>query len=87
MFFAVPQLVAIGGFPAQPLMEDIEVSRQLKKARFPFLARPETVLTSPRRWLRRGTIRTILQMWWYRLRYFLGADAHTLFEGYYSKKS
>ncbi|CAE7460220.1 unnamed protein product [Symbiodinium pilosum] len=51
MFFHAGLIQAIGGFPAQPLMEDIEVSRRLKAvASSAFVALSATVETSPRRW-------------------------------------
>jgi rSAM/selenodomain-associated transferase 2 len=65
---------AVGGFPAIPLMEDVEISRRLKRR----VGRPacvrEFLLTSSRRWQQRGVLRTILLMWRLRLAYWLGAD-------------
>lgn len=75
-------LAAIGGMPAQPLMEDIELCRRLKR-RAPLQCRQETIETSARRWLQRGTLRTVLAMWWYRLRYWFGADPVALARDYY----
>ena len=75
-------LAAIGGVPAQPLMEDVECCRRLRT-----LARPRRVVapivTSARRWERRGVVRTVLGMWWFRLRYWAGADAAGLAARYY----
>jgi rSAM/selenodomain-associated transferase 2 len=68
---------AIGGFPDQPLMEDVELSKRLKKQARPECRR-ERIMTSARRWLTRGVWRTVLLMWELRLRYFLGADPHAL---------
>ncbi len=63
----------IGGFPDIPLMEDVAISRALKR-----LARPRslraTLLTSSRRWEEHGVARTVVLMWRLRLAYFLGAD-------------
>jgi rSAM/selenodomain-associated transferase 2 len=75
-------LAAAGGMPAQPLMEDIELSRRLKRLRRPW-CRPEQIGTSPRRWLKHGVVRTILAMWGFRLRYWLGADPVELAREYY----
>ncbi len=75
-------LEAAGGMPAQPLMEDIELSRRLKRMARP-LCRPERILTSSRRWRRGGVVRTILGMWRFRLRYWLGADPERLAREYY----
>jgi rSAM/selenodomain-associated transferase 2 len=53
---------AVGGFPDQPLMEDIEISRRLRaRCGAPACLR-EKVATSGRRWDRRGAARTILLM-------------------------
>jgi rSAM/selenodomain-associated transferase 2 len=86
MFFSLSALEQIGGFPPQPLMEDIEVSRQLKRSSGHFLALPELIHASPRRWRERGLLVTVVSMWWYRLRYFAGADAADLYMRYYGKQ-
>ncbi|XSG84454.1 MAG: TIGR04283 family arsenosugar biosynthesis glycosyltransferase [Methylohalobius sp. ZOD2] len=67
----------VGGFPVQPLMEDIELCRRLKNLGSPACLKAK-VVTSARRWESAGVIRTILLMWWLRLRYFLGADPNRL---------
>ena len=82
MFVARPLLDAVGGVPDQPLMEDIELSRRLKRVARP-ICRPERIVTSPRRWLAHGVSRTILRMWWYRLRYWAGASPEALARAYY----
>ena len=64
---------AVGGFPDIPLMEDIALSRKLKR-RGPPLCLPGPVITSSRRWEANGVVRTILLMWWLRTRYYFGAD-------------
>ena len=64
---------AVGGHPEIALMEDIALSKRLKR-HGPPLCLGEPVLTSSRRWERDGIVRTILLMWWLRLRYFLGAS-------------
>ncbi len=70
-----------GGFPAIALMEDVAMSRALKRLSPPLCLR-ERVLTSGRRWERHGTLRTILLMWRLRLAYFMGADPATLARRY-----
>ena len=71
----------VGGFPAQPLMEDIEISRRLKR-----LGRPAClsarVCTSGRRWEQRGVWRTIVLMWRLRWRYWRGESPVRLAEAY-----
>jgi rSAM/selenodomain-associated transferase 2 len=73
---------AIGGFPQQPLMEDVEISTCLSRISAPICLR-ETIMVDGRRWQRRGVWRTVVQMWWLRLRYFLGADPVVLHREYY----
>jgi rSAM/selenodomain-associated transferase 2 len=60
-----------GGFPEIPLMEDIALSKMLKRVGPPLCLRAK-VTTSPRRWHARGVIRTVLLMWRLRLAYFFG---------------
>jgi rSAM/selenodomain-associated transferase 2 len=71
MFVTRPALDAVGGFPDQDLMEDVELSTRLKQRGPPLCLRPP-VVTSGRRWSARGVARTIVLMWWIRLLYFLG---------------
>ena len=61
------------GFPEIALMEDIALSRLLKRRGRPTCLR-DRVLTSGRRWESRGVLRTIVLMWGLRLLYFLGAS-------------
>lgn len=72
---------ALGGFPDIPLMEDIVLSRRLKTRGRPACLGLR-VLTSGRRWEQRGVVRTILTMWWLRLRFFLGASPTRLARDY-----
>ena len=62
-----------GGFPPQPLMEDIAFCRAAKRIEPPLCLRRH-VTTSGRRWARYGVARTVLLMWRLRLAYYLGAD-------------
>jgi rSAM/selenodomain-associated transferase 2 len=71
----------VGGFPAQPLMEDVEISRRLKRLGRPACLRAK-VCTSGRRWEQRGVWRTILLMWQLRWRYWRGESAARLAEAY-----
>lgn len=63
----------MNGFPAQDLMEDIELSRRLKRCGWPARIRLP-LRTSARRWRRHGVWRTVRQMWWLRLQYWLGGS-------------
>ncbi len=81
MFMTHEAFEAVGGFPAQPLMEDIELSRRLLKLSRPACLR-EQVLTSGRRWETRGVWRTLLLMWRLRFAYWRGAAPERLAELY-----
>ena len=72
----------IGGIPNQPLMEDIELSKRLRRISKPIRIRTR-LGTSSRRWERDGTLRTILLMWELRLRYFFGTSPEVLAARYY----
>jgi hypothetical protein len=68
---------AAGGFPAIALMEDVALSKRLKRLGRPLCLR-ERAITSGRRWETHGVFRTILLMWRLRLAYFFGADPAAL---------
>ena len=72
---------AIGGFEPIPLMEDIALTRALKRRGRVACLRAR-VETSSRRWLRDGPLRTILLMWWLRFLYFCGVPPERLRERY-----
>jgi rSAM/selenodomain-associated transferase 2 len=67
----------VGGFPEQPLMEDIEMSKRLKRLSPP-VCLPERVVTSGRRWDQNGVWKTILLMWRLRWAYWRGVSASEL---------
>jgi rSAM/selenodomain-associated transferase 2 len=69
------------GFPEIALMEDIALSRILKKTGRPACLR-ERAVTSGRRWESRGVLRTIFLMWRLRLLYFLGVSPERLARRY-----
>lgn len=71
----------LGGFPDQPLMEDIELSLRLRRLSPPACLR-QRVVTSGRRWESRGVWRTIFLMWRLRWRYWRGEPAQALAEAY-----
>lgn len=82
MFMSRAAFEQAGGFPAQPLMEDIELSTRLRR-----IGRPAClaacVVTSGRRWERDGAWRTILLMWRLRFAYWRGAPPADLHRRYY----
>jgi rSAM/selenodomain-associated transferase 2 len=61
----------VGGYPCLPLMEDVALCRALKRAGR-LVALHETVVTSARRWERRGVARTVVLMWGLRAAYYAG---------------
>jgi len=67
----------MGGYPEQPLMEDIEFARHLKRAGRIACLR-DKVTTSSRRWEQHGVFRTVLLMWKLRLYYWLGVTPERL---------
>ncbi len=75
-------LAAAGGVPRQSLLEDVELCRRLRRvARYRRVT--ARLVVSTRRWERDGLMRTVLLMWWLRLRYFLGGDPARLACRYY----
>ena len=77
IFVRRPLFERVGGFPDIPLMEDIALSRRLKREAAPICLR-ERLVTSSRRWEQRGVARTILLMWRLRLAYWLGVSPERL---------
>ncbi len=71
----------VGGFQDIDLMEDIALSKALKKYGRPVCLR-QRVLTSSRRWEEKGILRTVFLMWRLRLFYFLGSDPGRLAQNY-----
>lgn len=72
----------VQGFPEIPLMEDIAISHDLKKAVGMPLCLTGPVTTSSRRWEENGILRTILLMWKLRLIYFFGASPEWIAQEY-----
>jgi len=83
MFVTRDAFNGVGGFPEIALMEDIELSRRLKRISPP-LCLCARVNTSGRRWEKGGALRTILLMWRLRLAYFFGAKPESLAKRYES---
>lgn len=85
-FFRPERLAVVGGFPHQPIMEDLEVSLRLKKLGKPaYLDLPAIV--SARRFDRLGVLRTVLANLRYRLRYRLGglAACESIYRQYHGR--
>ena len=82
MFMTRGAFEAVGGFPVQPLMEDVEMSKRLLKLSRPRCLRAQ-VITSGRRWESRGVWRTVLLMWRLRLGYWRGVAPERLAQLYF----
>jgi len=74
----------IGGYPDQPLMEDIELCKRLKKIARPACLKSK-VTTSARRWQQHGTWRTIFLMWHLRFDYWCRVSPDVLKQRYYKQ--
>jgi rSAM/selenodomain-associated transferase 2 len=72
-FVRTTSFKAIGGFPDQPLMEDLEIITRLAKIGKVVLL-PQYVTTSARRHEKMGLVPSILFMWYLRTLYRFGAS-------------
>lgn len=82
IFIKKPLFEQLGGYPQQPLMEDIELCKRLKAIGKPACLRSK-VITSARRWQQYGTWRTIGLMWHLRFDYWRGVSADNIKQRYY----
>jgi len=73
---------ALGGYPEIPLMEDVELTRRLKR-RGRLSSLSLQVTTSARKWEQERVLRTILIMWTIRLLYSVGVGPERLHQWYY----
>jgi rSAM/selenodomain-associated transferase 2 len=71
----------LGGYPEFPLMEDVALSKRLRKI-MPVNCSTLPLIASARRWQQRGVLKTILLMWWLRLAYVLGVSPTRLRQWY-----
>jgi rSAM/selenodomain-associated transferase 2 len=81
MFVQREVFMTVGRFPPIALMEDVALSKRLKRVGKPLCLR-QCAVTSGRRWQTHGVLSTILLMWRLRLAYFFGADPDTLAKRY-----
>lgn len=81
MFVSRTVFVSVGGFPDQPLMEDIELSKRLRHVSRPACI-GQCVITSGRRWEADGVWRTMVLMWRVRWQYWRGVPAEQLAKAY-----
>ena len=71
----------VGGYPEIPLMEDIELSRRMRRTGKTVLL-PLRVETSGRRWEAWGPLRAVLFMWRLRIGYLFGKAPSRCAEAY-----
>ncbi len=71
----------VGGFPRIPLMEDVVLSKRLKRVGKPLCLRLK-IVTSSRRWEAYGILRIILLMWKLRIAFALGVSPKRLSQWY-----
>ena len=84
MFARRSVLEEIGGVPDMPLMEEFELCRLLRQRGTLVLA-DATVVTSIRRFIERGILRTYLRMGWVGFLYSLGVSPERLRKTYERK--
>jgi rSAM/selenodomain-associated transferase 2 len=75
----------IGGFAKIPLMEDVDLSKRLKRISKPLIVLKKAK-TSSRKWQRDGVLRTVFLMWRIRFEWFLGASPENLVAKYYQSR-
>jgi rSAM/selenodomain-associated transferase 2 len=73
---------SVEGFPDIPLMEDLALSKALRRRGPPACIGRPRLQTSSRRWEHGGILRTVLLMWRLRLAYTLGAAPGVLAKRY-----
>lgn len=81
LFVYREEFLGVGGFAPLALMEDIDLSRRLKRHSRAMRIR-EPAVTSARRWRAHGTWRTIGLMWRLRWLYWRGVPTSTLAKRY-----
>jgi len=72
---------SVGCYSELPLMEDVELSKKLKKKSRPACIKG-ALITSSRRWEQKGILATVLLMWRLRFLYWLGVNADKLASQY-----
>lgn len=84
LFVEKELFIEVGGFADIALMEDIAISKVLRRTGRP--AHPQALATtSSRRWEQKGLVSTILLMWKLRLLYFVGVAPSRLALMYYPR--
>ena len=81
MFVSKVLFERVGGYPEIELMEDIAISKVLKKHAMP-ICLSQAVVTSARRWQDQGVLTTVLLMWRLRWGYFFKKSPRVLAKKY-----
>jgi rSAM/selenodomain-associated transferase 2 len=81
LFVTREAFAAAGGFPTIALMEDLALSKRLKRVSRP-VNLSARVTTSGRRWEDNGVMCTVMLMWRLRLAYFFGTEPEELARRY-----
>jgi hypothetical protein len=82
LFLRTELFRSLGGFPALPLMEDVEMARRLRR-RGRIVTSPLAALTSARRWESLGVVRATLLNQFFLLASLLGTPPRRLASWYY----
>ena len=77
IFLLRSEFEKLNGYAPLALMEDIHLSKRLRKISSP-VCLSDTIITSSRRWESNGIYKTILLMWYLRLAYFFGMPVSKL---------
>jgi rSAM/selenodomain-associated transferase 2 len=67
----------LGGFPDEPLLEDLILMQELRRKAWPALL-PGPVVVSPRRWQKHGVVGQTARNWWLLARHTCGAKPANL---------
>ena len=86
IFVKSETFAALGGYPAIELMEDLALSKLLKRVDRPACLWSKIVASS-RRWENQGAYRTIVEMWLLRFAYVVGAHPRRLARIYERRRS
>jgi rSAM/selenodomain-associated transferase 2 len=82
LFFKRQFFEKLKGYTDLPLMEDVDISKRSRIMSDPFFS-DLRVITSSRRWEKKGTWKTIWLMWCLRYAYYKGEDPEVLYRKYY----
>lgn len=84
IFVSSRMWIDVGGYNSIELMEDVELTKRLRKLAKPYVSR-EAIHVSCRRWQSKGVLKTVFLMWALRLAYVVGVSPKSLAKWYRSK--